>query len=157
MFLQSVGAEKSTTILWYFIVIFWLQFQCAILLFNKTLCGFYDYDLFLCKYTYCSQFTVSSYDVAKTCLQLKHINTHTHTNTYIYEIINYYTRMFRSLFLALRPHLSSASSRKSHFLTSATRFYIGFLSFLLRSCSLHKSFPECIDHFFRLYTYHNIK
>jgi len=71
----------------------------------------------------------------------------------IYEIINYYSRMFRYLSLAFRPTCQVHLPEKAIF-SHPPHSTNDFLSLFTRS-PLYDPFPVHLDHFFSfIYTYH---
>lgn len=104
--------------------------------------GFYT-RIYFCVNALTRRFTVSSYNVSKTCLLLtQYILIPMYVSYYIYVciyyvciyiydimIINYFARMFRSLFLALRPTCQVHLPEKAIF-SHPPRPTNDFLSFL---------------------------
>jgi len=100
-------------------------------------------------------YTVTSYSVAKMCLHFTNVyKIYMSAHVYIYEIINYYSRMFRYLSLAFRPTCQVHLPEKAIF-SHPPHSTNDFLSLFTRS-PLYDPFPVHPDHFFSFiyYTYH---
>jgi len=98
-------------------------------------------------------YIVTSYSVAKMCLHFTNLYN-IYVCACIYEIINYYSRMFRYLSLAFRPTCQVHLPEKAIF-SHPPHSTNDFLSLFTRS-PLYDPFPVHLDHFFLFiyYTYH---
>lgn len=127
-------------------------FKRPIISSDKVLYGLYDEDLFSGKCTYC-KFIMASYSVAKMCLHFTNVYN-IYVFVCIYQIINYYSRMFRYLSLAFR-HTCQVHLPEKAIFSHPPHSTNDFLSLFTPSL-LYELFPVHLDRFFSFiyYTYH---